>query len=288
VIELRREQRGARDERMLRVAKMRGSDFLDGNHAFTIGRAGVRLFPRLVGPREPTTYVPDPERIASGIAGLDDMVAAGWLRGTTTLVVGPAGAGKTMLGLHFLRRGVEDGEASLLVTFQENPTQLRRAIRSLGWNDRELLDAGKFALLYRSPVELQIDTVVHEIFERVERDGVRRVVIDALGDLERAAGDSARFSDYVYALSQHLAARQVSSMFMLEAAGPMLVEKAYRTEAEKTAHIVDNLLALTMNFEGELERSVRIVKSRGSAHDGFARPLRIETGGLTVGGSRRP
>ena len=287
VLELRREQRGSRDERFLRVAKLRGSDFLDGNHAFIISRDGVRVFPRLVGPREPTDYVPDPERIHTGITGLDEMVETGWLRGTSTLVVGPAGAGKTMLGLHFLRRGVEDGETSLLVNFQETPTQLRRAIRSLGWDDRELIDAGKFALLYRSPVELQIDSVVDEIFERIERDGVRRVVVDALGDLERAAGDPARFSDYVYALTQHLAARQVSSMFTLEAVGPVAAGQANRSEAEKTVHIVDNLLALTMTLDGELKRAVRVIKSRGSAHDGHERTLRIGTQGLEIAGDGR-
>jgi len=282
VLELRREQRGSRDERLLRVAKMRGSDFLDGHHAFTISRAGVWVYPRLVGPRQPMTYVPDPERIPSGIIGLDEMIETGWLRGTSTLVIGPAGAGKTMLGLHFLRRGVEDGEATLMVTFQETPTQLRRAIRSLGWNDRELVDSGKFALLYRSPVELQIDTIVHEIFRRIEEDGVRRVVVDALGDLERAAGDPARFSDYVYALAQHLATRQVSSMFMLEAVGPVLAGQTNRSEAEKTVHIVDNLLSLNMTLGGELRRSIRIIKSRGSAHDGEERILRIGTNGLEI------
>jgi circadian clock protein KaiC len=288
VIELRREQRGSRDERFLRVAKLRGSSFLDGTHAFTLARQGVRVFPRLVGPPAPLDYVPDPQRLASGIGGLDEMIDNGWLRGSSTLVLGPSGSGKTILGLHFLRQGVAEGEPSLLVTFQETPTQLRRAIRSLGWSDRELLAAGKFDLLYRSPVELQIDTVVHEIFERIERDGVRRIVIDALGDLERAAGDPIRFSDYIYALAQHLASAGVSCMFLLETDRQSRgVLPDLRPGVEKAIYIVDNLLALGMELEGELTRSIRILKTRGSAHDGGSHTLMISRAGLEVAGVRR-
>jgi KaiC/GvpD/RAD55 family RecA-like ATPase len=111
------------------------------------------------------------------------------------------------------------------------------------------------------------------------------VVIDALGDLERAAGDPARFSDYIYALAQHLAARQVSTMFLLEAyslGGEEVIE--LRGAVERATHLVDNLLALSMDLGGDLRRGVRILKSRGSAHDGRKRPLRIAPEGMVVGG----
>jgi circadian clock protein KaiC len=285
LLELRREQRGSRDERFLRVAKLRGSGFLDGLHAFTLDRQGVKLFPRLIGPTTPENYVPVPERLATGIRGLDDMIASGWLRGTSTLVLGPSGSGKTILGLHFLRQGLEEREPSLLVTFQETPTQLRRAIQSLGWNDSDLGAAGKFDLLYRSPVELQIDSVVAEIFRRIDRDGVCRVVIDALGDLERAAGDPVRFSDYIYALSQHLAAQRVSSMLLLETDSLTSVVPELRPGLQKAIFTADNLLTLSIDLNGDLTRSVRILKTRGSAHDGSKRVLRITPSGLEIAGA---
>ena len=184
--------------------------------------------------------------------------------------------------------GVADGESSLLVSLQETPTQLRRAIRSLGWNDGDLLAAGKFDLLYQSPVELQIDVVVDEIFQRMRHDRVRRIVIDALGDLEHGAADPGRFSDYMYALAQHLAAERVSSLFLLETeslSGSQLT--GLRPGLEKTVYVVDNLLALSIVLDGELDRTVRILKTRGSAHDGRQHSMRITPRGLEVDRDRR-
>jgi circadian clock protein KaiC len=281
VIELCRKQRGSRDERFLRVAKLRGSDFEGGDHAFSIGRSGLRVFPRLVGAPEPRPYLVDGCRMRSGVRGLDELIDSGWLRGTSTLVVGPSGAGKTLLGLHFLRQGAGDGEPSLLVGFQESPMQLRREVRSLGWNDGELLRPGGLDVLYTSPVELHIDTIVQELFERIERDGVKRVVIDALGDLERSAGDARRFFDYLYALTQHFASHDVASMLILEDEG----RRAAAAASGPVYYMSDNLLLLSMELGSDLRRSVRILKTRGSAHDGRSRALRITPAGLEVDGS---
>jgi circadian clock protein KaiC len=280
VIELCRLQRGSSDERFLRVAKLRGSRFLDGDHAFTIGRDGLRVFPRLVGPHRPPPYAVNGERLRSGIDGLDGMIQNGWLRGTSTLVVGASGAGKTLLGLHFLRQGAEDGEPSLLVGFQESPVQLRREIDSLGWDGAALLAPGHLDILYRSPVELQIDTIVQELFARIERDGVKRVVIDALGDLERSAADPRRFFDYLYALTQHFASHDVASMLILEEEPPR--GPLAGSAGAHLLYVSDNLLRLEMELGSDLLRTVRILKSRGSAHDGRRRALRITEQGLEV------
>ena len=139
IVEFTREQSGTRDDRFLHVIKLRGSGFLDGFHAFRIGRDGLEIFPRLVSPAAfGGGYMTRPERLATGIRGLDDMIETGWLRGTSTLVLGPSGAGKTLLGLHFLREGARAAEPGLLVTFQENPSQLARVCATLGWDTKEL------------------------------------------------------------------------------------------------------------------------------------------------------
>ncbi|HET9765822.1 MAG TPA: ATPase domain-containing protein, partial [Thermoanaerobaculia bacterium] len=211
IVELRRVQSGSRDDRFLQVVKLRGSAFLDGEHAFTLSAGGLTVYPRLVSPTGARRFEATPERLQSGIDGLDALVESGWLRGTSTLVAGPSGAGKTILGLHFLRHGVEQGEPGLLVNFQESPAQIHRAITSLGWDGEALLRPGRLDQLYSSPVELQIDTIIQEMLRRIDTHGVRRVVVDALGDLAKAAADPRRFSDYVYALSQELARRGVTA-----------------------------------------------------------------------------
>jgi circadian clock protein KaiC len=149
IVELTRAQHGTSDERRFRVVKLRGSGFRDGYHCFRITPGGLEIFPRLVSPTVVHSYHPAAERLKSGILGLDEMIEQGWLRGSSTLVAGPSGSGKTMLGLHFLHEGVRGGEATLLVTFQENPTQLARIMKSIGWDPDELLAPGRLEVLLR-------------------------------------------------------------------------------------------------------------------------------------------
>jgi len=275
IIELTREQQGTRDDRYLRVVKLRGSTFLDGYHAFRIGPDGLHVYPRLVSPVAfGTGYGTKEERLTTGIQGLDEMIETGWLRGTTTLVSGPSGSGKTLLGLHFLREGVRRGERGLLVTFQENPSQLARICRSLGWREDEVPNCGALDVMYTSPVELQIDSIVGEIFRRIDESGIRRVVIDAIGDLVNASRDALRFRDYTYALTQRFARQGVTAM--------LLVETARAQSGPEVAPMVDNILVLEMMLGDDLQRTIRIIKTRGSGHDGRRLPLAISSRGIVV------
>jgi circadian clock protein KaiC len=278
ILELRRDQQGSRDFRFVRVVKLRGSSFLDGYHAFRITSAGLDVFPRLLGPVVGTVYHPIDERLSTGIPGLDGMIETGWLRGSTTVVDGPSGAGKTIMGLQFLREGARSGEPSLLLTFEENPIQIARVMQHFGWDTTSLLGPGKLDVFFCSPIELQIDTIVRELFDRIEKHGVRRVVVDALGDLAYTADDPVRFRDYLFALIQQFAARNVTSLFTVETGGT----SGQTFARERVSYLGDNLLFLEMHLGDKLTRTVRVLKTRGSGHDSVRHILSIGAEGLTV------
>ena len=279
IVDLKRVERGSRDERFLRVLKLRGSAFVAGNHALHLSQSGIEAFRRFITPAAPPDYSPVFERLKSGVAHLDEMVATGWLRGTATLVAGPSGAGKTCLGMHFLRAGVDEGEPGLLASFQENPTQLIRMMKQLGWNPEKTLGSGKLDHFYTSPVELQIDTVANEIVRRIEKHGVKRVVIDAVTDLEKGASDPARYREYLYSLTQMFAARNVTSMLLVETAG---LFPGHGITGYEVSYMSDNIIVLEMLLGDDLTRTIRIIKSRGSGHDGRRHPLRITQSGIAV------
>lgn len=278
IVELSRRRLGNRDERFFRVFKLRGSRYLEGAHAFRITDCGLDIYPRLVSPEMPEGYEPASERISTGIEGLDKMLDGGLWRGTTTLLAGPSGAGKTTIGLQFALEGARQGEPALYMNFQENPTQLMRTIRGMGF-DLEQAQAQGLELVYASPVELQIDSIIVDMFRRIEQRGIRRLVLDAVGDLASAATDSQRLHDYLYALVQHFAVRTITSVLNFETIGNAVAGTGVQNAM---SYLSDNVVLLTVDGEERTRRALRILKTRGSAHDTRVREVEIGAGGLRI------
>jgi circadian clock protein KaiC len=277
IVQLERNALGVRDERYFRVLKLRGSGYLAGQHAFRIESRGLRIFPRLVTPAF-ESYTPTLERTDSGIEGLDAMVGGGLWRGSTTLLVGPTGAGKSTIGLQFALEACNRGEPALFVNFQENPAQVDRMIRGLG-ADPDHSATGRFYHHYVSPVELQIDSIIIDIFQYNEQKGVRLVDIDAVGDLNTAASDPKRLHDFMYSLVQHFVVRNVTSLLNLESISGVT---GSREEEQRWSYMSDNVIVLGRAETGAAERWLRVIKTRNSDHDPTAHAIEIGARGVRV------
>lgn len=278
IIQFARQTLSTRDERYVRVLKLRGSGYREGVHGMRIGNAGLEIFPRLVTPDIPENYEIEVARMPSGIPGLDEVLDGGLWRGSTTLIAGQTGAGKTTMALQFALEGVRQGEPSLYVNFQENPMQMMRRVRAIGMTPEEAAAQG-FHFLYRSPVELQIDSIIAELYTYV-RGGVRRVVIDAVGELFTAAPDVQRLHDYLYTLTQHFAVSGVTSVLTFEVAG--LGVEAFAgapTQQLRFSYMTDNIMVLT---HGDGGRTLRLLKTRNSGHDERAHGLALDAQGASV------
>lgn len=285
IVQLDRVSADKRDERHLRILKLRGTPYLEGAHAFVITGDGLQVYPRLVTPVAPEDYSIITERAATGVAGLDELMGGGLWRGSSALVLGPAGAGKTTFGLSFALHGAANGEPSLFVNFQENPTQLARTIQSLGI-DVDRYEGKSLFLQYESPVEMAIDGVVVDVFRTIEEQGIKRVVIDSLADLALAADSRERFHDYLYSIVQHFASQQITSVLTLE--GHIELEPRSDRMRARFSTLSDVMIALDVNLRSDPPvRTLRIVKARGIDHALDARPMFIEAGGLRVVGDRR-
>ncbi len=277
IIALHVNRTAERELRVVQVLKLRGSDFRTGDHAYRISSDGLDVFPRLADDLDAAEYTLTDERVSTGIPALDQTIGDGYWPGAVTLIAGPTGAGKTLIGMHFLFSGAESGEPGVLATFQENSTQLERIAGGFGWS---FTDANVH-VLSRSPVDLYIDAWVYELIECVDRTNARRVVVDSLGDLLMSSPDEIRFREMVYSLSQRLARRGISLMMTHETVELFSVS---RLSDFAMSHLADNVVVLQyLRSESEVKRALLVLKTRASAHHPEIREFNIQPEGIVLG-----
>ncbi|MHB8612862.1 MAG: ATPase domain-containing protein [Candidatus Dormibacteraceae bacterium] len=269
---------GEREMRVLQVLKLRGSGFRSGEHAYRITDNGFEVFPRLAEVRNQAAYELRSERASTGIEALDALLGSGgYWSGAVTLVVGPSGVGKTLMGLHFLFRGAQAGEPGILATFQENETQLNRIVKGFGWS----FDESQVTVMSRSTVDLYLDEWVYQLLDRIEKTGARRVVVDSLPDLMAVAVEPVRFREWMLSLTQRLGRAGISLMMVMET--PELFELR-RISEQGISHLADNVVLLQYVQEGaDLTRALTILKTRASHHHPVVHRFDIKPEGFVLG-----
>jgi circadian clock protein KaiC len=277
VIGLETKRSAERSIRYLSVRKLRGSDFLSGDHVYRISAGGLVVFPRLADLRDDSAFSEIGERVSTGIAALDDSLEDGYWSGSTTLIAGPSGAGKSLMGLHFLFAGAALHEPGILVTMQENRTQIARVVDRFGWS----IDNTNVTVMDCSPVDLYVDELVYDILDHIHDLGARRLVIDSLNDLIVAAPDTMRLREFLYSLVQRCARLGVSLMFTYET---MELFQITRLSELGMSHVADNVVLLQHVQDGsQMRRALTVLKSRGSKNSAVISEFTISADGIMLG-----
>lgn len=273
----------AHDTRWLRVAKLRGSDYLTGRHQFAISSAGLAVFPRLEAAMtklEPAWHEPD-KRMSFGVPGIDEMTGGGLQKGSSTLVAGTPGAGKTLLGLHFLAEGARNGKRGLYAGFHETPSALAATAEGAGMDLRKHIDSGLVRVMWRPPLELSPDEWAWQLLADVEEHRPQRLIVDALTDLMPLLDVQERQSTFIPGLVNRLRDRGVTALFVLEIdafVGPTLTFPVQNLSAT-----MDNgVLLRTVELQSSLRRMISILKERQTAFDPSIREFTIDAQGISV------
>ena len=262
IVYLSNESEGVLDQRLLRVLKLRGSDYLSGTHTYTIEPNGLAVYPRQEV-MHAAAAIPGEQRVTTGVPGLDVMIGGGIPGTSVTLIAGPSGGGKTVIGLHFVAEGLRLGERCVYVSLQESEAQLLSKAHAFGWDFRSAVAKGALVVRHFEPVELNLDKAAADMVALAD-EGVRRIVIDSMGELEHASHGSDRFPDHLWALMSGLRARGATVMVTSETAaffGPSF------ELARGLSFVVDNVILLRYTeLESEIRRALSVVKMRESDH----------------------
>lgn len=276
-----------RTERKLSVVKFRGSDNLRGQHSFRITDSGLVVFPRVeVALAEPTRPIPSAnDKVSTGIPGLDAMVGGGLPFSSTTGLLGPSGAGKTTVGLHFagLSSAAEPG---LFFGFYEAPERLLAKAQRLGIDLDGPRREGVLEFLWNAQTEGIIDEIAYRLLENVRRRGVKRLFLDGLGGLMEMAAQPERISRFFSVVVNELRALGVTTIYTMETMH--IIGSDMQLPIRGLSSLVENMLVMRyVEIEGQFSRLLSVTKVRDSGFDPALREFEITDRGLRVGSAVR-
>lgn len=281
ILALSQEDIGSRAVRRIRIWKMRGAPALLGSHALQITSDGVAVYPRVESLPLPEQAAFEAERLSMGTKELDQMMSGGLPRGSTTILAGAPGTGKTLAALQYLMDGAKRGEKGVLLGFRESPRQLVEKARVFNLDLAGALEQGRITMIRRAAVDFAIDEVLWQTWAALENGDVKRLAVDGAGEIERAIADKQRRHDVFSALVELVHARGVTALVtreMSQVVGPELDFADSPLEV-----LAENLILLRyVEFRGELSRILSVLEMRDAAHDRSIRQYEIERHGFRV------
>jgi circadian clock protein KaiC len=266
------------ERRRMRVVKYRARHFRGGFHDFTIKTGGLEVYPRLVAAEHRTKF--DRSQLASGIAGLDNLLRGGIERGSSTLILGPAGTGKSLFAINFAISAVKRSEKAALFIFDEELGLLFDRMRAIGIELEQLRDEGKLHIFQVDAAELSPGEFTSRVRKCVDDANIKTVVIDSLNGYQAAMPEEKFLVLHIHELLQYLN-RQGATTFLTVAQHGLVGEMKAPVDVTYLADTV--LLLRYFEAAASVRRAISVIKKRTGRHEKTIREFRIDDDGLTVG-----
>jgi circadian clock protein KaiC len=264
--------------RRLRIVKLRGLSFRDGYHDFNILTGGIVVYPRLVAAEHRRIIAS--EQISSGIPTLDAMLGGGIDRGTSTLIMGPAGAGKSALGSQYAVSAALRGEKATIFVFEESLSSLFNRSRSLGLPMQELVTEGLIEVTQVEPAQLQPGEFSHLVRESVQKRNTRVLAIDSLNGYLNAVPEERFLMLHLHELLSYLGQNGVASLLIFAQAG--LVGQMH--SVVDVSYLADCVILLRyFESRGRIRKALSVVKKRSGDHETSIRDFMLGAGGIKIG-----
>jgi len=270
------------DRRRLRVVKYRAQQFRGGYHDYCIRRGGLQVFPRLVAAEHRQVLARD--KLASGIAELDALLGGGLEQGTSTLIAGAAGTGKSTLAAQFAAAAAARGQHAALFIFDESKATLLTRAAQLGIPLMEGVEARLVTIQPVDPAELSPGELVHQVRLAVERDKAALIVIDSLNGYLNAMPGERFLAIQLHEMLAYLSQRNVATILVSAYQG-LIGQMTVTVDATYLADAV--VLLRFFEMRGEIRQALSVMKKRGSNHERTIREFGLENGTIKVGKALR-
>jgi circadian clock protein KaiC len=266
------------DRRRLKVVKYRAQRFRGGFHDFTITTGGMRVFPRLVSAEHKTSF--DRVRLSSGSPEMDTLLGGGVEAGSSSLIIGPAGTGKSTVAFQFIAAAIERGDKAVAFILDEELGLLFDRMKVLGFDLEAMISAGSLHVEQVDAAELSPGEFAHRVRHAVDRLGAKTVLIDSLNGYQAAMPEENALVLHIHELLQYLN-RQGAATFLTVAQHGLVGDMKSPVDVTYLADTV--ILLRYFEARGRVRRAISVIKKRTSAHEETIREFWMGTKGLKVG-----
>lgn len=269
--------------RKMQIMKLRGQESVPGLHTFRITQSGLQAFPRTFGMSEGKGRIKGQRRLSTGIRELDTIMGGGISEGSSLLLAGPSGSGKSILASQFIDDGLHQGEPGVVAIFEELPADFIRRAARLGLDFETPQREGRLKIIYIRPLDLSVDETVHEIMGAVQRINAKRVMVDSLVGFEMALAPDFRheFRESLYRMIGALTRLGVTVVSTVE------IDENFTSMSLSNftiSFLADDIVRLRyVSINGQLRKMLLIVKMRGSAHSIDLWEYEINEKGIVIG-----
>jgi len=264
--------------RRLQIQKLRGVDFIAGYHDFVLRRGGLEIYPRMTAAGHYQEFVGQP--VPSNIADMDALLHGGPLRGTSTLITGPAGTGKTTLALQYVTAACARGERCAVYEFDERIGTLLKRAESMGMPLHRYIDEGLLVVHQIDPAELSPGEFAWRVRRDVDENDCRLLVMDSLNGYLAAMPQEQHLILQMHELLSYLSQSGVVTFLI----NPQHGLVGTMTSSLDISYIADTVVLIRFfEAQGRLRKAISILKHRGGGHEDAIRELRIDTWGIRVG-----
>ncbi len=264
--------------RQLNVVKVRGSHFREGHHDFILRKGGMVVFPRLIAGEHHREFAR--ENFPSGISGLDALLGGGLGRGTSTMLMGPPGTGKSTVAAKFALAAAERGEKSLMFIFDETIGTLVHRSAALGMELVPHMESGLITIAQIDPAEISPGELAHAIRHAVDEGGARMIVIDSINGYLNAMPQERDLTLQLHELLAYLNQQGVITLMVLAQQGLIGMMQS----AVDLTYLADAVVLMRFyELQGEVKQAVSVMKKRSGGHERTIREIGMNETGIWVG-----